>query len=352
MRILMVDDSDADRRLCRALLEEIYGNELEFCEARNALQGLEMCRSAPPECILLDYKLPDMSGNEFLRRLTGGIYGGRTASAAAIVMLTGLGSEHIAAEAMRNGAQDYLIKDQISASTLHMAVEKASEKIRLLRELHRERNRLTASLAEKDVLLQEVHHRVKNNLQVIASLLQLQAASIQDERVARALQESQQRVEAMALIHEQLYQTRDLRQVDMVRHIVSLAGNLVHSYGADESRISWTVSVEPFSLPVDRAIPLGLILNELISNVLKHAFPAGRRGLFSIAGGRSAEGTTLEVKDDGIGLPPSLDVARPRSLGLQIVAILARQIKGTFELRTGRGTTARLTLPELRQEAS
>jgi two-component sensor histidine kinase len=348
----MVDDSAADRKLCRVLLEEQHGSTLEFMEARDAAHGLDLCRTAPPDCVLLDYKLPDMTGLEFLSDLT------RDAPvdvpAFAVVMLTSVASEQVAVQAMKGGAQDYLVKDRMTAEALSSAVTKATQKVGLIRTLKTERDRLAvslaelaASLAEKSTLLKEVHHRVKNNLQVIASLLRLQADGIGDPRLTVALRESQNRVESMALIHEQLYETEDLREVDLARHAALLASNLVHSYAVDEGRVSWNVSIEPVSLTVDRAIPAGLILNELISNAFKHAFPDGRKGSLSIEGRRSDGSVVLEVRDDGAGMPEGADPAQPKSLGLEIVAILTRQLKGTFEIERGRGALCRVTFPEI-----
>jgi two-component sensor histidine kinase len=263
-----------------------------------------------------------------------------------VVMLTGLASEPVAVDALKAGAQDYLSKDRITAESLSMVVEKATQKVSLIRDLKAERDRLARSLAEKDVLLQEVHHRVKNNLQVIVSLLRLQANAIHDGRLAAALRESQNRVETMALIHEQLYQTRDLRQVDLARHASLLATSLLHSYGVEESRIALRVEVEPIPIAMDRAIPAGLILNELISNALKHGFPDGRRGSIVIKGVRCGDRIVLEVRDDGVGLPPTVETQQPKSLGLQIVQILSRQLKGAFEAGSGPGGVFRVIFPE------
>ena len=357
----MVDDSLADRKLCRLYLEEALGSRLEFTHAEDAKTGLEVCRSAAPHCILLDYKLPDMTGLEFLARLRS--IDPMEAPTSAVVMLTGLADETVAVEAMKAGAQDYLLKDRITPEGLLSAIEKASEKIGLIRSLKAERDRLAKSLAEKEVLLKEVHHRVKNNLQVIASLLRLQAnacagkagtaltgeagtALAGEADLAEALRESQNRVESMALIHEQLYENDDLREVDLAKHASLLLANLFHSYGVDPARISGRVEIEPLPIGVDRAIPAGLILNELVSNALKHAFPDGRRGSIVIEGGRCDGRVTMAVRDDGVGIAEGVEPRRAGSLGIEIVHILTRQLKGTFELIRGGGATFRITFPE------
>ncbi|MSV35336.1 MAG: response regulator [Bryobacterales bacterium] len=346
MRVIMVDDSAADRKLYRTLLEEDHAGAVEFVEAPDGARGLALCRSQAPDCVLLDYKLPDMTGLEFLARLAGDPPAEIPASA--VVMLTGLASEGVAVKALRGGAQDYLSKDAITAEGLRMAIDKATQKVGLLRDLRDERDRLSRSLAEKDVLLQEVHHRVKNNMQVIVSLLRLQAKAFPDERLALMLREMQNRIEFMAQIHEQLYQAGDLRMVDLARHAALIAGSLLHTYGFEEPRVSLRMEMEPLPLAVDQAIPAGLILNELVSNALKHAFADGRTGSVCIRGGRRDGRVTLEVRDDGMGLPEPVDLLQPKSLGLRIVNILTRQLRGKFEsvceLRS-KATIFRLTFP-------
>lgn len=341
----MVDDSAADRKLCRVLLEEAHGPLLEFFEASAAAPGLKKCREVAPDCVLLDYRLPDMTGLEFLTHLRddGGEHSG-----VAVVMLTGVASEKVAVEAMKAGAQDYLVKDRITSEGLELAIQKATQKTGLLRALKSERDRLARSLAEKEVLIQEIHHRVKNNLQVVASLLRLQAEALGDPQLVEALRESQHRVESMALIHEQLYESADLRRVDLAKHAEVLLSNLLHAYGVDPGRISGSVKLAHATLllGVDQAIPAGLILNELISNALKHAFPQNRSGSISVEGGSKGGRVALEVRDTGIGLPDHFRLHHSKSLGLRIVQILARQLKGTFEASSAEGTCFRIEFPE------
>jgi two-component sensor histidine kinase/CheY-like chemotaxis protein len=352
----MVDDSVADRRLCRILLEDVYGPGLQFFEESEAAAGLTTCRAVGPDCVLLDYKLPDMSGLEFLKQLVS--EGSLSQPAFAVVMLTGLSSEQVAVEAMRSGAHDYLLKDRISGRGLGMAIQKATQKVGLIRELREEHARLARSLAEKEVLIKEVHHRVKNNLQVIASLLHLQAESATDESVIAVLRGSQHRVEAIAMIHEQLYGSADLHQVHLAQQANLLITNLFNAFGVDAGRISGQVVVRarpeggPLVLGIHQAIPTGLILNELISNALKHAFPGGRRGTIRIEAHSQDGRVELAVIDDGVGVPEDLASRKSKSLGLQIVEILAHQLRGTWELKREAGTIFRLSFPERLEHAT
>jgi len=353
MKVVMVDDSPADRNLCRILLEEVHGSELQFFGEQRAAQGLETCRKVQPDCLLLDYKLPEMTGLEFLKQLRENASG---EPSFAVVMLTGWAGEQAAVDAMKAGAQDYLVKDRITADGLNLAVQKAMQKVSLLRVLREERDRLANSLAEKEVLLKEVHHRVKNNLQVIASLLRLQAGSMGSPELAAALEESQHRVESMAMIHEQLYESGDLGEVDLARHAAQLLDNLFSSYGVDQARIRGCVAIPrapgaPLLLDVHQAIPAGLILNELVSNALKHAFPGGRCGSIAVEGERRDGTVTLVVRDDGVGLPAGFPAGGNRTLGLQIVEILARQLHGALTVESGPlerpcGATFSIAFPE------
>ena len=346
----MVDHSAADRHLCRILLEEIYGSSLEFLEESGAFSGLKTCRTAAADCVLLDYNLPDMTGLEFLTQLH--LDSPLSEPAFAVVMLTDVSNYRVALEAMRSGAQDYLVKDRITGQKLGLAILKATQKVGLIRELRDEHARLARSLEEKDVLLKELHHRVKNNLQVISSLLRLQAKAATDEAVTAVLLESQHRVEAIATIHEQLYASADLRHVNLAQQADLLMANLFSAFGVDPTRISGRVTVcprpdgTPLVLGVDQAIPTGLILNELISNALKHAFPDDRSGQIRIEAQSHEDKVNLAVIDDGIGIPEDLDTRNRKSLGLEIVEILARQLRGTWELKREAGTVFRLSFPE------
>ena len=345
MKVVIVDDSAADRRLCRILLEEVHGPNLECFEESGALRALDACHRIRPDCILVDFKLPDMSGLEFLRQLRSAEPDGEPDFA--VVMLTGWASDQAAVEALRAGAHDYLEKGRITADGLSLAVQKATQKAGLIRALRQERDRLSQSLAEKEVLLKEVHHRVKNNLQVIASLLRLQSDALENYELAAALRDSQHRVESMAMIHEQLYEASDLREVDLAKNARQLLTNLFDSYGVDPARIAGEVITPPLVLGVNQAIPAGLILNELISNAIKHAFPEPRRGMLRISVERLGACVTLSVADNGVGIPAGYEARSGKSLGLQIVKILVRQLRGELAIETSEaGTTFQVRFPE------
>ena len=202
-------------------------------------------------------------------------------------------------------------------------------------------DRIQSSLKEKEVLLREVHHRVKNNMQVISSLLKLQSNRIKEKQYADMLKDSQGRIKSMALVHEKLYQTKDLAEVDFNGYIKSLANSLFTSYGVNPKKIALKIEAADVALGLDSAIPCGLIINELISNSLKHAFPDDREGKISVAlRSINEDAFELEISDNGIGIPDGLDFRNTESLGLHLVTILSEdQLHGKIELdRTG-GTT-------------
>ena len=197
---------------------------------------------------------------------------------------------------------------------------------------------IKASLQEKEVLLKEIHHRVKNNLQIISSLLDLQAGAISDPRAIAILRDSQNRVNSMGLIHERLYQAEDLARVDFAEYIQDLVNNLFYSYSIDVSTTRLTVDVADVALDVDRGIPCGLLINELVSNSLKHAFPDGRGGEIRIDLRQEEDKFILVVKDDGVGIPEEIDLQNSPSLGLKLVSTLVGQLRGRVVLERGKGT--------------
>jgi PAS domain S-box-containing protein len=197
------------------------------------------------------------------------------------------------------------------------------------------------SLREKEALLKEIHHRVKNNLQVISSLLGLQSRSVEDEETRRVFQESQNRIYSMALLHEKLYQADNLSAVDCEEYVRQLATHLFRAYDVHSGRVKLAIEVEPAKLGMDTAVPFGLILNELLSNCLKHAFPDNREGEILIALQQQADGrTVLLVRDDGVGL--DVDLSTTRTLGWRLVRTLAAQLEAVVEVRMDRGTEVEL----------
>ncbi len=196
---------------------------------------------------------------------------------------------------------------------------------------------LKESLKEKEVLLKEVHHRVKNNLQVISSILNLQSSYVKDKKTLGILKESQNRIKSMAFIHESLYQTTDFSKINFSEYITSLSKNLVHSYGVFDNLIDLKLSVGDVSLNLDLSIPCGLIINELVSNSLKYAFSDKQEGTIKIELFEKNDNVNLIVQDNGLGLPNEINYKNTDSLGLQLVMTLVEQIDGIIELDNKKG---------------
>ncbi|MBD2438938.1 PAS domain S-box protein [Nostoc sp. FACHB-110] len=203
------------------------------------------------------------------------------------------------------------------------------------------------SLEEKETLLKEIHHRVKNNLQIISSLLRMQSRRSDDEATLLMFTESQNRVQSMALIHEQLYQSADLHQINFGSYIKSLTDSLFRCYGINQKNIHLNIATNNIKLTLDNAIPCGLIINELVSNCLKYAFPGETQGKITIALKSAPENKLiLIVQDDGVGIPATLDWETANSLGLRIVKNLVRQLKGNILLERDRGTAFYIDFPQ------
>jgi PAS domain S-box-containing protein len=208
---------------------------------------------------------------------------------------------------------------------------------------------LSATLREREVLLQEIHHRVKNNLQVISSLINMQLREFTGDEGARerkALEECQGRVQAIALVHEKLYRTESFANIKFSGYAKSLAASVFEATRISPSTVALNLVVEDIDLAVDKALPCGLILNELISNALKHGFPNGRRGVIRVELRRSDRASAcLVVADDGVGMAAGLDLDKSKSIGMRLVSMLTRQLQGKLDLTREPGLTVRITFP-------
>ena len=202
---------------------------------------------------------------------------------------------------------------------------------------------MSASLHEKEVLLKEIHHRVKNNLQIICSLLNMQAdgigADVCNDTIRAAFDETRNRVRSMALIHEQLYQTPDLAHIDLGEYLETLASSIKRSASKDGERVAFTLDCQPVALDIDRAVPCGLIVNELVTNAIKYAFPGGQSGAIKLQLRAREQTVILSVSDDGIGMNPDFRWEESDSIGLQLVSALTEQLEGEVALESGASGT-------------
>ncbi len=200
------------------------------------------------------------------------------------------------------------------------------------------------SLKEKEVLLKEVHHRVKNNLQIISSMLNLQSSYVHDQGTLDVLKESQQRINSMSLIHETIYRNSDFSAIDFAEYIRAIAGNLVQSYRSPQTTVDLVLEMENVSVGLDQSIPCGLIVNELVSNAMKYAFVGKKKGKLTIQVKEKKDDTIdLVIKDDGVGLPDGWSEKRSNSLGLTLVNALTEQLDGCLITKSGKGTSYTLS---------
>jgi two-component sensor histidine kinase/CheY-like chemotaxis protein len=350
--ILIVEDSEDDALLIANAMRK--GGFEPFCRrVENATDMRRALSDRHWQLILADHRLPAFSAMEAFS-----IYrqNGRDCP---FIIVSGQIGEEAAVAAMKAGVHDYVDKSKLAR--LGPAVRRAlvevktqADKEQIERELHaanaelrRHRDELEAALAEKTVLLQEIHHRVKNNLAVIASLLSMRAQTTESEDARAALKESHDRVHSMALIHEQLYRSSKMDRVNFSDYVQSLTHEMHSTFVGTKEQIAIKLRIEPIELEIGQAVPCALILNELISNAFKYAFPAGRRGEIQVLFRKSDAGTLeLRVEDDGVGSPANLlDERSRKTFGLQIVSILTKQLGGSLELQPAKGTSIVLRFP-------
>ncbi|RUT01780.1 hypothetical protein DSM106972_064030 [Dulcicalothrix desertica PCC 7102] len=381
--ILIVNKSAEERNLYRHYLERnsLYTNNI--IELETATQTLIYCQTQTPDLILVDFILPDATVISFLEELKHK----SCITYMPVVVLSALGDETIAVQVMKNGAQDYLVKNRLTCEALNRACNTVMERVRLMRQIEQQQHnvqqrtidleqanallrseitermrvenelrqseaKIRRSLEEKETLLKEIHHRVKNNLQIISSLLRMQSRRPLDETTLILFQESQNRVQSMALIHEHLYQASDLSQINFGDYIRSLTDNLFRSYGVSQRFIQLDIETNALKLCLDTAIPCGLIINELVSNSLKYAFSNQQYDkihgkIIIYLQQDSKNGFKLTVGDNGIGIDENFDWQSTNSLGLRIVHNLTRQLKGKISLKRDCGAVFHINFPTL-----
>ena len=459
IKILLIEDNPDDFSFIREILEEVE-DQFELVNAETLKKGLKSFDDGQYDVILLDLGLPDSNGFDTFNKVH------KHAPGTALIILTGLRDEEIGNRAVKEGAQDYLVKGQIDSKLLFKSINygiernnlvldlaqresnlsalmenttdsiwstdiegnlltfnskfqklykkyygvELAEGIRLYdhipadeiklwetvnnRILRKERfsfekvyespgtsiyveisvnpiisedgsvmgasffsrditerkkteNSLRVTLEEKKVLLKEIHHRVKNNLMIISNLLYLQSSYIKDKESQDIFKESQNRARSMALIHERLYQSADLKRMDFGDYIRSLSTELLHTYEVDPGLIKLKINVEDIFLDINTAIPLGLIVNELVTNSLKHAFPEGNSGEITVDFHPIDDHYEFTIKDNGVGFPEDLDFQNTDSLGMQIVNSLTDQIDGEIELDNNNGTEFKISFKDL-----
>ena len=358
INILLVDDRPSNLLALEAILEELNQN---LVKARSGEEALSCLLREDFALILLDVTMPGMDGFE-----TASLIRARPRSEhVPIIFVTGINTDQSdMTKGYSLGAVDY-ISTPLVPEILRAKVAVFIELHRQRRELRRlnetleqkvaelqETKHIKTSLEQKEVMLREIHHRVKNNMQVISSLLQLQASFAQDKKSLEMYQESQNRIQCMAMIHEKLYQSESLSRIDFAEYIKSLTSMLIRSYAAQPSAIRLETKLDDAFLSVDTAIPVGLIINELVTNSLKYAYRDGNGGVLSIGLQAGQDNQfALSVRDNGAGLPKGFSFEQAPTLGLRLVKILAKQLGAGLAFRNSeQGAEFTLTFRETKEE--
>ena len=326
LRILLIEDSENDAVL---LLRQLRRSNYEVTHTRvdTSAAMLTAINTQIWDLIICDYSMPQFSAPAALEVLS------KTGLDLPFIIVSGTIGEDIAVSAMKAGAHDYILKDNLAR--LIPAIERELGEVEMRLGRRQAEEQLKASLQEKELLLQEIHHRVKNNLQIISSLLNLQAEDLNDNQAIEIFKNTQNRISSIALIHEKLYQSKDLARINFADYIQDLANSLFSAYGVNPNTINLKVEVEDILLGIDTAIPCGLIINELILNSMKYAFPSGRQGEISVKFyAMTHNKLVLSISDNGIGLPKDLDLENISSLGLKLVSALVEQLSGDIQIHT------------------
>lgn len=385
LKILILEDVAFDAELIEY---ELRREGIKFLSKRvetreNFISELEEMK---PDLILADHSLPKFDGLSALK------IANKECPYIPFLFVSGKIGEEFAVNALKEGATDYIFKNNLSklVPAIQRALKECNEKIerekaqKALRKAHfeleqqvlertealsrvnedlraemneRERieNKLKKSLEEKEILLKEIHHRVKNNLQIISSLLNLQSRYINNEEMLDIYKESQNRVKSMAIIHEKLYQSEDLARIDFGDYVKSLVLDLFNSYGVDKGNTELDINIKDILMDINTAIPCGLIVNELVTNSIKHGFQVDRakqltfdeKNKIAVSITKKDRSYVMSVYDNGIGFPENLDFQNTDSLGMQLVISLTSQLRGTVGLERNNGTLFRIIFEEL-----
>lgn len=327
--VLFVEDELHIRNFISKLLE---GRVEKLIFATNGADGIELYQEHMPDLVITDISIPEINGLDMIRKLkltNPGLY---------VIVMSAYSFKEYFLDAISLGVNGYLIKpiepvklfsllDEISGYILmHKALEEKERKRQIAE------SNLKRSLEEKEILLKEVHHRVKNNMQIISSILKMQERLVDDPKLKTVLGESQNRIHSMALIHENLYKSDNLASIQFRNYVQSLVNTISRGYSDMHGKITFDFNIDNIFFPLDIGIPCGLIINELISNSFKHAFTNRNEGLIRISLINDQENTYhLIVSDNGIGMSHAFEPDKANTLGMRIVSKLIQQIEGKLE---------------------
>lgn len=338
--VLLVEDNGDHAALVQQMLEASADGPTRVVHYSTLADGLNAADGGF-DIAFIDLGLPDSTGLETVSRFV------EARHELPVVVLTAQDDLQLGLEAIQLGAQDYVAKSELSPALLQKVSQYAVERKRHITQLEKRTFEIQTALRERELLLKEVHHRVKNNLQIICSLLKLQAQNTEVPEVRSLLDESRARVFSMALVHERLYDSDSLALVNLADYVGGIARELLRMFGA-ENRIELKLTLDEIFLGIDQAIPCGLLINELVTNALKYAFAPEQRGVLAIRLTLSEQTVEVEVSDNGKGLPEGFDPQNQKSLGMNVINTLVAQLQGCLEHESRDGATFRVSfsLPE------
>lgn len=376
-KILILEDEEI---VINAIKKHLKTDSYKIFTASNGMEGLEVYNEEKPILIILDLKMPVMDGIEFLEEIKLTPF-----SPCSVIVLTGHGSDEDMERCFDLGIHAFLhkpfnvyelkglvrhsialkhveqnLKKEITQRTkmeeelwkyrylLEDIVDKRTEELKgandkLQKEISERKNaeeKLKKTIKEKDTLLTEIHHRVKNNLQIVSSLLDLQSRYVKDEYAKNMFVDSQSRLKTMALIHEKLYLSQDVMNIDFYRYVKSLMDYLLYSYRNNTIQSVIEVEIEDIFLDVDTTVPCGIIVNELVTNSLKHAFTKSFPGVIKVEMQKKGDDYYhLKIADNGVGIGEGVNIENSTSLGLRLVyALTTEQLQGSVSVATKEGT--------------
>lgn len=346
-QILLVEDEEAHAELIKRAFENENNYYLHIVSTIN--EARHYIESSRPQLVITDFMLPDGKGTELLPLQEESMQ-------FPAILMTSYGNEQIAVDAIKGGAIDYVVKSDITFLDMPHIASRALREWNHIEQKRLAEKKILKSLREKEYLLKEIHHRVKNNLQVISSLLRLQSMHVDDQLSLKLFKESQNRVQSMALVHEKLYQSENFSEIDFADYIKSLAKSLYRAYQTNPNIVNLDIDVEHTAIGIDIAVPCGLVINELVSNSLKHAFPEGWDGEARISielHPKENQMIELTVKDTGVGLPDNFNIETASSLGVHLIQILVvDQLRGSIELSKKPGTTYVIKFESIHENSS